>query len=68
MKILIREARLNAGLTLKQLSMITGISIKQLSKIENNLVDPKLSTMILIAKALRVQPESLFLEHERWWD
>lgn len=68
MKILIREARIKRGLTLNDLSLLSGISIKQLSKIENNLVDMRLSTLCAIADALCVSPEELFFHHGHWWE
>jgi len=65
-KILVREVRIKRGFTLDDLSLLSGVSIKQLSKIENNLVDLRLSTLCAIADALRVKPEELFSHHGRW--
>ena len=61
MKILLREVRTSRGVGLRELSRMCGVSAKHLSDIENCIVrDMKLSTLCKIAKALQVDPCSLF--------
>lgn len=59
-EILVREIRLKQNMTLETLAELSGISKGHLSKIERQERDPKLSTMIMIAKALKVDIEELY--------
>lgn len=59
-KILVRKIRLKQNMTLETLAELSGISKGHLSKIERQERDPKLSTMIMIAKALNVDIEELY--------
>lgn len=59
-EILLREVRKKQNLTLEQLSKMSGISKGHLSKIERQGRDPKLSTIILISKALKVDITELY--------
>ena len=52
-EILVREIRLKQNMTLETLAELSGISKGHLSKIERQERAPKLSTMIMIAKALK---------------
>lgn len=54
MKIFLKEIRKQKGLSLEQLSKVTGHPRSTLSYIENNRVDPKISTLCDIAKALKI--------------
>lgn len=59
-EILVRKIRLKQNMTLETLAELSGISKGHLSKIERQERDPKLSTMIMIAKALNVDIEELY--------
>lgn len=59
-EILVREIRLKQNMTLETLAELSGISKGHLSKIERQERAPKLSTMIMIAKALKVDIEELY--------
>jgi transcriptional regulator with XRE-family HTH domain len=59
-EILVREIRLKQNMTLETLAELSGISKGHLSKIERQEREPKLSTMIMIAKALKVDIEELY--------
>lgn len=47
--------RERAGLTLRQLSAETGISASELNDIERGKKDPRLSTVVILAKYFRVK-------------
>lgn len=51
----LREARLGMGITLSQLSAMTGIAQPNLSRIETGKVDARYSTLARIARALGVE-------------
>lgn len=59
-EILLREVRKKQNMTLEQLSKMSGISKGHLSKIERQERDPKLSTIIIISKALKVDITELY--------
>ncbi len=59
-EIIIRKVRLEKNMTLETLSRLSGISKGHLSKIERQERDPKLTTMIMIAKALKVEVSDLY--------
>lgn len=59
-KILIKEVRLEKNMTLETLSKLSGISKGHLSKIERQEREPKISTLIQIALALKVKAEDLY--------
>lgn len=46
----LKEQRIKAGLTLRQLAEATGISKSALHEIENKLVDPHVSSIVVLAK------------------
>ena len=58
--ILLKQIRLEKGMTLETLSQMSGISKGHLSKIERQEREPKISTLILIAKALKVDVNNLY--------
>lgn len=60
----IRRERKIHKLRLKDLSEATGLSISLISKIEHNKVDPSLSTLHRLAKALGTSVSALFLREE----
>jgi transcriptional regulator with XRE-family HTH domain len=57
----LRTERTRRFLTQTQLAQKAGISQKQLSKIENDEVEPRFSTILSLAEALGADPE-IFLE------
>lgn len=59
-KILVKKIREEKNMTLEELSKKSGISKGNLSKIENQEIDPKISTLIQISKALEVELEKLY--------
>ena len=58
-EILLKQIRLEKGMTLETLSQLSGISKGHLSKIERQEREPKISTLILLAKALKVDVNNL---------
>lgn len=54
------QARVNKGMTLKQLEIATGIGKTTLNNIENGLVSPTLVQLEAIARALDVTMIELF--------
>ena len=59
-EILVKKVRLEKNMTLETLAKLSGISKGHLSKIERQERDPKLSTIIQIAKALKVDIKELY--------
>lgn len=59
-EILLKQIRLEKGMTLETLSQLSGISKGHLSKIERQERETKISTLILIAKALKVDVNNLY--------
>ena len=59
-EILLKQIRLEKGMTLETLSPLSGISKGHLSKIERQEREPKIRTLILIAKALKVDVNNLY--------
>lgn len=59
-EILIKKVRLEKNMTLETLANLSGISKGHLSKIERQERDPKLSTILQIALALKVDIEELY--------
>lgn len=59
-EILIKEVRLKRNMTLDTLSKLSGVSKGHLSKIERQEREPKLSTLIQIALALKVDIKDLY--------
>lgn len=56
----VRRIRQHANLSQEKLSRISGVRAASLSEIENGLGDPKLSTLLKVAAALKVPVEDLF--------
>mgnify|MGYP000143757375 FL=1 len=59
-EILLKQVRLEKGMTLETLAQLSGISKGHLSKIERQERDPKISTLVLIADALKVNVNDLY--------
>ncbi len=55
----VRTKRVAQFWTQEQLAREAGITQKALSKIENNEVEPRFSTILRLAKALGVEPSEL---------
>jgi transcriptional regulator with XRE-family HTH domain len=55
----IRKARIDKGWKQKDLQNATGLNQKYLSEIENDAVDPRISIVVRIAKALGVTMDRL---------
>ena len=62
-EILVREVRKKKNIKFDTLAKLAGISKGTLSKIERQEQEPKLSTMILIARALKVEIKDLYKVH-----
>ena len=62
-EILLKQIRLEKGMTLETLSQLSGISKGHLSKIERQEREPKISTLILLAKALKVDVNKIGRAH-----
>ena len=58
--ILLRDVRKSKGISLEQLSMMTGISKSHLSYIEREEKEPTISMMVRIALALKVDIKELY--------
>jgi len=58
----IRQLRLKKGLTLKDISLLSGLSKPLLSQIENNIAAPPIATLLKISKALGVNIGYFFQE------
>lgn len=59
-EILLKQVRLEKGMTLETLAQLSGISKGHLSKIERQERDPKISTLVLIADALKANVNDLY--------
>jgi transcriptional regulator with XRE-family HTH domain len=55
----VRAERTKRFMTQEVLAHAAGLSQKQLSKIENNEVEPRFSTILRLAEALKVEPSEL---------
>ena len=61
-RLLIRERRWDIGISAWQLSRMVGVSESTINILENNLLDPRLSQLEKIAKALNCRLSDLFDE------
>lgn len=59
-EILLREVREKRGLSLAQISKITGISKSHLNYIEKNEKEPSISMLVRISSALNVDIKDLY--------
>lgn len=59
-ELLIKEIRKEKGITLEQLSKMTGVSTSHINDIENNKKEPSLSIAIMLAKALKVDITEIY--------
>lgn len=58
----VRRLRKEKGLTMQQLANQADIELSQIYRIETGKINPKLSTVFMIAKAFEIKPEELFNE------
>ncbi len=59
----IKAARKEAGMTQKELGAALGISFQAVAQWENNLRNPKVETVLKIAKVLNIDPQRLLLQY-----
>lgn len=59
-KIILREVRKGKNLSIKQLSILSGVSTGHISNIENGLKMPTIDILVRLATALGVKPEELY--------
>ena len=59
-ELLIKKVRLEKNMTLEELARLSGISRGHLSKMERQEREPRLSTLIQIALALKVDIKELY--------
>ena len=58
----LRRLRVTADLSQEQLSDLSGLHSTEISRLERAVRDPRLSTIIRLARALRVEPARLLLD------
>lgn len=59
-KSLIKDVRMQKGISVRKLAEMTGISKTYISDIENNHKIPTIYTLCIMAVALNVRPEELY--------
>lgn len=59
-KINVRKIRKSKGLTLQQLSKLSGVSTMYISEIEREMKMPTIDIICKLAKGLEMKPEDLF--------
>lgn len=59
-KIILREVRKGKNLSIKKLSILSGVSTGHISNIENGLKMPTIDVLVRLAAALGVKPEELY--------
>ena len=62
----VRATRKDLGITTTQLGKKVGISQAQISRLENGQQGLRSSTLVRIAKALKVPPFRLFMTDKEW--
>ena len=62
-EIKLKELRKQKNITLSELAKMTGISKSHLNYIENGIKEPTISVLVLIAKALNVEINELYIVH-----
>jgi len=60
--IALMEARARARLTLQQLAEKADLSFQQINKYEKGRITPRDTTVVLLADALGIPPNSLYIE------
>jgi len=58
----VKKIRVGKKLTIEELAKLAGIGTAQLKKIEAGEINPLMSTIVSIARALKVTPELLLAE------
>jgi transcriptional regulator with XRE-family HTH domain len=59
----LRKAREKRGLSLRELSAMTGVDHAQIYRIEDGQADARITTVVELADALEVDPGDLFAFH-----
>lgn len=59
-EMLIKEIRTEKKLTLKKLSILSGLSVTYINELENNLKCPSVITIEMLSKALKVDIKELY--------
>jgi len=54
------EIRIRNGISLRELSRLSGVSKSQINNIENGLKHPTVYTLCLLSRALGIPPEDLY--------
>lgn len=55
-----KEVRKEAGYTQTQLAFESGISLSQIARIETGRINPTVSTVFAVARAMEISPEEFF--------
>lgn len=55
-----KEIRNKAGFTQTQLAFESGVSLSQIARIETGRINPTISTIFVIARAMEIEPEEFF--------
>jgi transcriptional regulator with XRE-family HTH domain len=58
----IRDLRKAKNLSMEELANIADIELSQVARIETAKINPKLSTLFILARALEISPRELFPE------
>jgi len=58
----IRQYRKAKGISMQELANIAEIELSQVSRIETGKINTKLSTILILAKALEIRPSELFTD------
>ncbi len=60
----VKEKRIEKGFTQEEFASLVDIDRAQISKIESGTVDPRLTTVVKIMRALKAQPEEFFSDKD----
>ncbi|OFY94679.1 MAG: transcriptional regulator [Bacteroidetes bacterium RIFCSPLOWO2_12_FULL_31_6] len=55
-----KELRKKSGFTQMQLAFESGVSLSQIARIETGRINPTISTIFVIARAMEIEPEEFF--------
>lgn len=55
-----KEIRKKSGFTQMQLAFESGVSLSQIARIETGRINPTISTIFVIARAMEIEPEEFF--------
>lgn len=57
----LRRLRMEKELSMEKLANLAEIELSQIHRIETGKINPKLTTILIIAKALQIHPKDLFI-------